>query len=62
MVDDEDDTKKKMWNKPIVKAAAGVGAFIGVGKAAKAWGKNLGRTTYTTKRGHLGKNWAGHID
>jgi hypothetical protein len=45
-VDDSDDDKKKLWDKPIVKAAA----FIGAWQAGKAAGKRLGRTTYTTKR------------
>jgi len=62
MIDDKKDDKKKMWNKPIVKAGAAIAAFVGAGRAGRALGKNLGRTTYTTKSGHLGKNWAGHID
>jgi hypothetical protein len=55
-VDDEKDTKKKMWDKPIVKAAAAVGAYVGMKKGAKALGRRLGQTTYTTRKGMLGRN------
>jgi len=55
MVDDSDDTKKKIWNKPIVKAAAGLGAIAAAGAAGRALGKRMGATTYSTKRGELGR-------
>ena len=55
MVDDKKDDKKKMWNKPIVKAGAAIGAYIGINKGARELGKNWGRTTYSTKRGQLGR-------
>ena len=55
MVDDKKDDKKKMWNKPIVKAGAAIGAYIGLTKGARALGRRLGQTTYTTKRGELGR-------
>ena len=46
---------KKIWDKPIVKVAAGIGAFVAAQSAAKALGKRLGATTYTTGRGKLGR-------
>ena len=55
MVDDKKDDKKKMWNKPIVKAGAAIGAYIGLSKGARALGRRLGQTTYSTKRGELGR-------
>ena len=55
VVDDSGDKKKKMWNKPIVKAAAGLGAIAAAGAAGRALGKRMGATTYSTKRGELGR-------
>ena len=54
-VDDKGDDKKKLWNKPIVQAAAAIGAYVGLNKGAKELGKRLGQTTYSTKRGQLGR-------
>ena len=54
-VDDKGDDKKKLWNKPIVQAGAAIGAYIGLTKGAKELGRRLGQTTYTTKRGELGR-------
>jgi len=56
-VDDDKDTKKKMWDKPIVKAGAGIAALIGLNKGSKALGRRLGATTYTKKRGELGRKF-----
>jgi len=55
IVDDSEDKKKKMWDKPIVKAAAGIGAIAAAGAAGRALGKRIGATTYSTKRGQLGR-------
>ena len=55
IVDDSEDKKKKLWNKPIVKAAAGAAAVIGGMAGARALGQKLGATTYSTKRGELGR-------
>ena len=49
------DGIKNMWDKPVVKAAAAIGAYIGINKGARELGKNWGRTTYSTKRGQLGR-------
>ena len=57
MVDDDDDTKKKMWDKPIVKVGAAIGAYYAATKAAKALGQRLGATTYSTRRGELGRRF-----
>lgn len=46
IVNDKNDSKKSIWNKPIVKAAAIAGAYYAAGKAGKA----LGKTTYQTDR------------
>lgn len=46
IVNDKGDTKKKIWDKPIVKAAAAVGAYYAAGKIGRA----LGKTTYQTDR------------
>ena len=48
---------KKIWDKPIVKVAAGVGAFVAAQSAAKALGKRLGKSSYTTGRGKFGKGY-----
>ena len=56
-VDDKKDTKKKMWDQPIVKAGAGIGALIGLHKGAAALGRRLGQTTYTTQKGKLGRKY-----
>ena len=56
-VDDAKDTKKKIWDKPIVKAAAGIAALVGLNKGAKALGKRLGQTTYTKAKGQLGRKF-----
>ena len=56
-VDDTNDTKKKIWDKPIVKAAAGIAAVVGLNKGAKALGRRLGQTTYTTQKGKLGRKF-----
>jgi hypothetical protein len=56
-VDDAKDTKKKIWDKPIVKAAAGIAALVGLDKGAKALGKRLGQTTYTKAKGQLGRKF-----
>tara|TARA_R110002167_G_scaffold21340_1_gene77730 strand:+ start:175 stop:951 length:777 start_codon:yes stop_codon:yes gene_type:complete len=55
VVDDSGDKKKKMWNKPVVKVAAGLGAIAAAGAAGRALGKRMGATTYSTKRGELGR-------
>jgi hypothetical protein len=55
IVDDSEDKKKNMWDKPIVKAAAGIGAIAAAGAAGRALGKRIGATTYSTKRGQLGR-------
>lgn len=52
IVNDKTDTKKKIWDRPIVKAAAAVGAIYGAGKL----GKYLGKSTYQTDRS-LGKRY-----
>jgi hypothetical protein len=52
IVSDKGDTKKKIWDKPIVRAAAAVGAIYGAGKL----GKYLGKSTYQTDR-NLGKRY-----
>jgi hypothetical protein len=46
IVDDSADTKKSLWDKPIVKAAAAAGAIYGAGKL----GKQLAKSTYKTQR------------
>lgn len=46
IVADEKDTKKKIWDKPIVKAAIAVGAIYGAGKL----GTELGKTSYQQNR------------
>jgi len=56
-VDDEKDTKKKMWDKPIVKAAAGIGAYLAINKGARELGKRLGATSYTKAKGQLGRKF-----
>ena len=52
VVNDKKDTKKKIWDRPIVKAAAAVGAIYGAGKL----GKYLSKSTYQTDR-NLGKRY-----
>ena len=44
------DTIQKIWDKPIVKAAAGAAGMYGAWKAGKALGNKLGQTTYVTGR------------
>jgi|TARA_B110000914_G_scaffold83406_1_gene73463 hypothetical protein len=56
-VDDKKDTKKKMWDKPIVKAGTGLAAIVGLHKGASELGKRLGKTTYTTQKGKLGRKF-----
>jgi hypothetical protein len=46
MVNDRNDTKKKIWDRPIVKAVAAVGGIYAIGKGAEELGKRLGKTTY----------------
>lgn len=46
IVDDSKDTKKKIWDRPIVKAVAAVGAIYGAGKL----GTHLGKTSYQQDR------------
>ena len=46
VVDDKKDTKKKIWDRPIVKAAVAVGAIYGAGKI----GTQLGKTSYQQDR------------
>jgi len=53
-VDDSEDTKKKIWDNPIVQTAAIVGGGIALVKAAKARGKRKGQTTWKTQKGKLG--------
>ena len=55
-VNDEGDTKKKVWDKPIVKAAVAIGGTIAAYKAGSAIGKKLGKTSYSTKR-NLGNRY-----
>jgi len=55
-VDDEKDTKKKMWDKTSTKVAAGIAAYVGLSKGAKALGRELGRTSYSKAKGQLGRN------
>lgn len=50
IVDDSEDTKKKLWDKPAVKAAAGAAAVIGGIAGAKALGRRLGKSTYSDNR------------
>jgi len=52
VVNDKGDAKKKVWDRPIVKAAAAVGAIYGAGKL----GKYLSKSTYQTDR-NLGKRY-----
>lgn len=52
IVDDSKDKKKKIWDRPIVKAAAAVGAIYGAGKL----GKQLGKTSYQQNR-NLGRKF-----
>tara|TARA_A200000159_G_scaffold116394_3_gene109869 strand:+ start:12439 stop:13245 length:807 start_codon:yes stop_codon:yes gene_type:complete len=51
VVNDEKDTKKKIWDSPITKAAAAVGVIYGAGKLGKA----MGKTSYQTGRNIGGK-------
>ena len=51
IIDDKKDKKKKIWDKPIVKAAAAAGAIYGAGKL----GSYLGKTSYQTGRKLGGK-------
>ena len=51
VVNDEKDTKKKIWDSPITKAAAAVGVIYGAGKL----GKEMGKTSYQTGRNIGGK-------
>lgn len=46
VVNDKKDTKKKVWDSPIVKGAVAIGAIYGAGKL----GKYLGKTSYQTGR------------
>jgi hypothetical protein len=46
VVDDKKDSKKKIWDRPIVKAAVAVGAIYGAGKI----GTQLGKTSYQQDR------------
>lgn len=46
VVDDKDDAKKNIWDRPIVKAVAAVGAIYGAGKL----GTQLGKTSYQQDR------------
>jgi hypothetical protein len=41
IVDDKADKKKKIWDRPIVKAAAAVGAYYAAGAAGKALANRL---------------------
>ena len=41
IVNDKSDTKKKIWDRPIVKAAAAVGAYYAAGAAGKALANRL---------------------
>ena len=54
-VDDAKDTKKKIWDKPIVKAGAAIAGAIALNKGARALGKRLGQSSFTTKKGQLGR-------
>ena len=44
------DTIKKIWDKPIVRAATGVAGMVGAWKAGKVLGNKLGQTSYVTGR------------
>ena len=44
------DSIKKIWDKPIVRAATGVAGMVGAWKAGKALGNRLGQTSYVTGR------------
>ena len=46
VVDDKEDKKKKIWDRPIVKAAVAVGAIYGAGKL----GTQAGKTSYQQDR------------
>ena len=46
IVNDKEDKKKKIWDRPIVKAAVAVGAIYGAGKL----GTQLGKTSYQQDR------------
>ncbi|MDA9993073.1 hypothetical protein N9E09_00220 [bacterium] len=46
IVNDKNDKKKKIWNKPIVKAAAAIGGIYALSKGADALGKRMGNTSY----------------
>lgn len=52
IVSDKGDKKKKMWARPIVKAAAQIAGIAG----AQALGKQLGKSSYQTDR-NLGKRY-----
>ncbi len=45
-VNDRKDTKKKVWDNPIVKGAAAVAGAIALSKGATALGKRLGKSSY----------------
>ena len=55
IVDDSTDTKKKIWDRPIVKAAAYAAAIYGAGKL----GKELGKTSYSKDRNGLSPRYPG---
>ena len=56
IVDDSEDKKKKLWDKPAVKAAVGVGAVIGGIAGAKALGRRLGKSTYSDNPYGIGRH------
>jgi len=49
------ETIKKVWDEPIVKAAAAGAAIIGARKVGKALGRKWGQTTYVTDRNYKKK-------
>jgi hypothetical protein len=56
IVDDSEDKKKKLWDKPAVKAAVGVGAVVGGIAGAKALGRRLGKSTYSDNPYGIGRH------
>ena len=46
MVNDRNDKKKKIWDKPIVKGAAAIGGIYAISKGSEELGKRLAKTTY----------------
>lgn len=53
IINDKGDKKKKIWNNPIVKAGAFVGAIAG----AKALGKRFGTSSYGDREKYSGKKY-----